>query len=98
MGTHTFRSLLRLQLSKPPNPSLCTSSLFSLLFWQLSPLKATQLHTTQDMLDTVVFMDMALQVLVMLAMEVMVMEDMLPQLTQDMPLPLLPLPPLLPPQ
>merc|ERR1712088_1246741 len=68
---HTHLSFV-VEITSPPNPSICTSSLSSLPYWQLPPLKvSTQLDTLESM---EVFMDM--DMLVLLDMVLMVPMDM----------------------
>merc|ERR1739847_142788 len=93
MGTHTLSFVVEIT-SQPPNPSPCISSLSSLPYWQLPPLKVS---TQLDMPVSVVFTQLVLLVLV-------VMVDMVLMDTPELslPQPMLPqsllLPPLLLPQ
>merc|ERR1739848_677697 len=66
---HTHLSFVVEITSNPPNPSLCISSVSSPPYWLLPPLKAS---TQLDMLAMVVFTELALLVLDMVAM----LEDM----------------------
>merc|ERR1712018_836813 len=62
---HTHLSFV-VEITSPPNPSICTSFLSSLPYWQLPPLKvSTQLDTLESMevftdLDMLVLLDMVL--------------------------------------
>merc|ERR1712088_359371 len=90
---HTHLSFVVEITSQPPNPSPCISSLSSLPYWQLPPLKVS---TQLDMLVMVVFTQ--LDMLVLVVMVDMVLMDT-PELS--LPQPMLPhslLPPLLLPQ
>merc|ERR1712018_507096 len=79
---HTHLSFV-VEITSPPNPSICTSFLSSLPYWQLPPLKvSTQLDTLESM---EVFTDMDMLVLLDMVLTDTDLEDTLPQL--------LPLPP-----
>merc|ERR1712038_592613 len=81
MGTHTPFVRCCDNVNQIPHPSLCTSSLFSPLCWQLPPLKAT---TQLDMLVTV---DSVMPVLVDSMVD---MVDILDTVHTDMPPELMP--------
>merc|ERR1712038_273926 len=90
MGTHTPFVRCCDNVNQIPHPSLCISSLFSPLSWQLPPLKAT---TQLDMLVTV---DSAMPVLVASMVDMVLILD---TVHTDMPPELMPphsLPPHLP--
>merc|ERR1739847_182189 len=76
MGTHTLSFVVEIT-SQPPNPSPCISSLSSLPYWQLPPLKVS---TQLDMPVSVVFTQLVLLDLVLMdTPELSLPQPMLPQ-------------------